>query len=112
MKSKNVPQILLCALVLFASATAFSEPTSSPVSISYIRPYGSGNTVFIGANMQPGAFCASNVFSIDIGTPMGKAMYDAALAALTAGKLVKLELLTCAATPYDASSLQSIYILN
>jgi hypothetical protein len=112
MKSKLLAQLFLGALVSLSSANVFSEPTSPPLSINYIRPYSAGNTVYIGANIAPGAFCASTVFSIDLSSNTGKAMYAAALTALTAGKLVRLELLTCAATSNDVSSLQSIYILN
>jgi hypothetical protein len=106
------PKCLAGLVGLLTSLSTMAEPTSSALTLSYVRPYGGGNTVFLGANISSGAFCASNVYSIDVGTSAGKAMFAVALTAITTGKQVKLELLTCASTANGASALQSIYLLE
>jgi hypothetical protein len=111
----SLRKLLSHAIALFglsASIVCNAEPTSPPLSITYIRPYSGGSAVFIATNNPPGSFCSTSVYTIDMTTPSGKAMYAAALAALLAGKTVQLELAACdgGAGGVGTHSLQSIYI--
>jgi hypothetical protein len=102
----------VASIACLCSTGARSEPTSSPLKLEYIRPYGGTNIVFIKAAIAPGSFCASNIYSLDMATNTGKAMYAAALAALLSEKNVQLELINCGGGPSGSNSLQSIYILG
>jgi hypothetical protein len=100
--------VIIAALVTLNNAMA--EPTSEAVSISSLRPYSGGNTVFVYATTN---LCPKSFYSIDLGSNAGKAAYAAALMALGSGKLVKLEIAgTCEAGVAGSTNLQSVYILQ
>lgn len=89
---------------------AMAEPTSEAVSISSLRPYSGGNTVFVYATTN---LCPKSFYSIDLGSNAGKAAYAAVLMALGSGKLVKLEIVdACGAGVAGSTNLQSVYILQ
>ena len=90
--------------------SARAEPTSSPTVITELRPYAGGNAVFVYTTFVNGQFCDLAFYSIDLSTNGGKAMYAAALAAVAAGKMVKLEISGCGNGFSGSAALQSIYI--
>lgn len=92
--------------------SASSEPTSGPITIVNIRPYGGSNVVYLNGSNPPGSFCSSSWYSIDISSNGGKAIFSVALTALATGKSVQLEIAGCGAGPAGSNLLQSIYILN
>jgi hypothetical protein len=100
------------AVLILISTLAYSEPTSQPVKISFIRPY-AGDLVLLGAYITPGNFCQTSLYSINIGTSAGKAQYSLALAALLAGNYVQLELVSgaCGGSLPSYNALQPITIL-
>jgi hypothetical protein len=62
----------------------------------------------------PGSFCTTSIYSFDLSSNTGKAMYAAALGALLAKNKIKLELASvgCGAGPAAANALQSIYVVS
>lgn len=104
---KFISTVLACVTV-FANA----EPTSNATNITEMRPYGGTNTVFLWTSFADGQFCTPAWYSIDLATNGGKAMYAAALAAIAAGKQVKLEITLCNNGPSGSTLLQSLYIKN
>jgi len=98
------------AITIMVSAHAIAEPTSEAVNISYLRPYVGGNIVFVYTNTS---LCSQAAYSIELGTNGGKAAYAAALTALAASKLVKLEIAgQCGAGAAGSTNVQSLYILQ
>ncbi|MFT3721797.1 hypothetical protein [Pseudorhodoferax sp.] len=101
---------LFILLSVFCSSV-ISEPTSNAVTLTYVRPYAVGDVVFIGANMPAGSFCSYPFFSINISTNSGKAMYAAALVALSQKKYVYIEINECGNGEAGSNLVQSIYVL-
>jgi hypothetical protein len=94
---------------VLCSSSAFAEPTSGPVMIDQLRPYVGGNQVYVYTTQGPCAPNAqTNMYTIDLSTPSGKAAYAAALAAMMTGKHVLLEVIAGQCSlPYPG--LQSVY---
>ena len=88
---------------------AVAEPTSEAVSIISLRPYIGSNVVFVYTTTS---LCANPFYSIDLSSNGGKGAYAAALSALAAGKMVKLEILAagCNTGPSGSTVVQSLYI--
>ena len=105
---------LLSAILVsgtFFTSIAKAEPTSSPVLITYLRPYGGANFVLLGTNNAAGSLCSQSYYSIDLSTNGGKAMYAAALTAVAGSKRIQIEIAGCGNGPAASNPLQSIYIL-
>jgi hypothetical protein len=99
-------------VLVFGASLAVAEPTTGAIQLDQVRPYIGGNTVFVYPHGQGpcSGSGALNIYTIDLSTSSGKAAYAAALAAITAGKMVMLEVIAgqCGSS-YPA--LQSIYSL-
>jgi hypothetical protein len=108
---RPAPGVIWPALLGFALiGSLHAEPTSPATVITELRPYGGTSTVFVYTTLANGQFCDQAWYSIDIGNNGGKAMYAAALAAIAAGKTVRLEIAGCGSGPSGSAPLQSIYI--
>ena len=108
-------KIVAAVLSLVVASSASAEPTSSPLLVNNIRPYGGTDIVFIVTNNTPNSFCPTSLYSLSLASNAGKAMYAAALTALATGKYVQLELITgapCGNGPSGSNALQSIAIQN
>jgi hypothetical protein len=91
---------------------SYAEPTSGLITISELRPYIGSDIIYVyidgvgPCGQQSGSY---GIYSINLSSQAGKAAYSAVLAALSAGKKVKLEVIAGACgTHYPG--LQSIYI--
>jgi hypothetical protein len=106
----NTRRLLILAVTLLAPLAAYSEPTSSPVTITSLRPY--GNFILLTANIAPGNFCATSNYLIDLNAnTAGKNLYAAALGAVLTNKTVQLELAACSSALPTYNTLQSITVL-
>jgi hypothetical protein len=97
--------VLLTTLTLLFCQSSTAEPTGNTTTISHLRPYVGGNTVYV--YMSDTSPCGVSLYTLDLSTPAGKAAYAQALAALVAGKQVRIEVVTPCAGIY--TPIQSIY---
>lgn len=112
-KKMNIRKMTAACLALACIAVAplaQAEPTSPPVHITYVRPYGVGNIVFVQTDTTPGNFCSTSIYTIDLSTNNGKAMFAIAHSAMQGGKPVMIELLT-GSVCLNGNPLNSIYAL-
>jgi hypothetical protein len=98
-----------------SSSQVQAEPTSGPLYVTQLRPYGNpagSGIVFVYFNAI--ALCGTSTMSIDLAWGAGKEMYATLQAAAFAGKQVKVELSNstgCDSTrPWD-SKIQSVYVV-
>ena len=91
-------------------APLHAEP-SSPVAVKVVavRPYANSYNVYL--EVSSGQLCSTSIFIIMTHEPGGKEMYAAALAALTTGKRVILEVSNSTGCTGWGTKLQSIYLL-
>jgi len=102
------------AVLALSAPFADAEPTSGAVTISQLRPYIGGTSVYVYVNgvgpCGSGVSGAYAIYTIDLSSASGKAAYAAALAAVIANKSVLLEVIAGACgTQYPG--LQSVYAL-
>lgn len=111
MNLKKMPwRQALVALLACVSTSLWAEPTTdAPVHIGSLRPYAGGNAVFVYVTTP---LCPSTMYSIDLSTPSGKAVFAVALAAVTAGKAVRIEIANapCGTGPAGSTIIQSLYL--
>lgn len=96
-------------VTLSASLLANAEPSGNLVKIMSLRPYAGG---LIYMHVSSADLCGTDVFTIDSSQANGKEIYAAALAALTTGKQVRLEVSNATGCAGWGTRLQSIYILQ
>ena len=101
-------QFILLSLFLLIPASAFSDPTSDKTTITNIRPYIGSNAVFL--QTANSIICQTDVFTIDLSKPNGKAAYAAALAAMSTNQKVQLEISNATGCKGWGTELQSIYV--
>ncbi len=97
-------------LLALGSASVWAEPTTdAPVHIGSLRPYAGGNAVFVYATTP---LCPGTMYSIDLSTPSGKAVFAVALAAVTTGRAVRIEIANapCGTGPAGSTIIQSLYL--
>lgn len=85
---KKTAVSLLLAMTTAVPTVTFAEPTSGYGKVMLLRPYGT-NSVFVTLDAY---LCNTNVFTIDVTTAGGKAMYAAALTGLTTQLPVAIEM--------------------
>lgn len=92
------------ALSLGFAQQASAEPTGAVTTLIQLRPY-QGSTVYV-YPVDPSP-CNTPIYTVDISTAAGKAIYATLLSSIVAGKRVQLEVVSCQGlyTP-----LQSVYI--
>lgn len=110
--------ILLLSLTQITSV-AHAEPTSGPVSITQIRPFQGGlasdlskSRGLIYIEIDSSSFCNTNTFSIDLKYAGSQEMYSAAMAAMMAGKKVKLDLKQDQKGCHWGKEIRSIYVVR
>jgi hypothetical protein len=107
--------LLSAVCIGMAAPNAGAEPTSGPLYVTQLRPYGNpagSGIVFVYFNAI--ALCGTSTMSIDLAWGAGKEIYATLLAAALAGKQVKVELSNStgcdSARPWD-SKIQSVYVV-
>lgn len=93
---------LAAAAVLLASPAVVAEPTSAPLQIKTLRPYGGGQNVYV--NVGETSFCAADTFVIDVSGPNGREMYAASKSP------VRLEVVNATGCAGWGTRLQSIFL--
>ena len=109
-----IKTIVAAAALAVGASSACAEPTSGAVTISQLRPYIGGTSVYVYVNgvgpCGSGVSGSAAIYTIDLTSQTGKAAYAAALAAVIANKPVLLEVIANACgTAYPG--LQSVYSL-
>ncbi|MCU1150979.1 hypothetical protein JAK43_13970 [Stenotrophomonas maltophilia] len=99
---------LTLALCLFAPLKA--EPSGDNLTILSLRPYIGGTAGVVYVHVSSMDLCSTDIFTIDMSMPGAKEAYAAALAALTSGKKVRLEVLNSTGCNGWATGLQSVTI--
>ena len=109
---KSIAACAAGTLLGLALSSASAEPTSAAVMIDQLRPYVGGSQVYVYPHDQGpcGTSAPTNMYTIDLSTPSGKAAYAAALAAVVAGKHVLLEVIAGQCS-LAYPGLQSVYSL-
>ena len=98
----------LFAFMASASPQAMAEPTSGPLYIKTLRPYGGGSHVYVFVGEK--SFCNADTFVIDVSVANGKEIYAAALTAYALGKPVRLEAASATGCAGWGTKLQSLYL--
>ena len=100
---------LTVAVLVMTWGVAQAEPSSPRVKLIEVRPYIGNNDVYIRTNVD--AVCGTSIFRIPTSQPNGKEAYAAALAAITSGRSVVLEVSDATGCTGWGTLLQSIYIV-
>ena len=101
--------VLALAAALLACGVVWAEPSSPKAKLIEVRPYIGGPYVYIRTNID--AVCGTSLFRIDTTKPNGREAYAAALAAITSGKTVVVEVANDTGCAGWGTLLQSIYIV-
>ncbi len=102
--------LILNVIVLLVASPLYAGDEIRDLSIISIRPY-SGGDIFIETNASSN-LCDTSTFTIDSNAPDKRELYAAALAALTAGKKIGIEISNATGCTGWGTKLQSIYIFN
>lgn len=104
---------IIIAVILLLSSIAYSEPTTNPLTLVSVRPYNHqvNGAVFLMVNKN--SLCDTDTYQIDLSRAGSKEVYSAALAAMMAGKKVKIEIDNEGCSdPKWSTKVQSLYIVN
>lgn len=101
--------LLAIVIALTVWSVAKAEPSSPRVKLVEVRPYIGNNNVFIRTNVD--AVCGTSMFRILTSETNGREAYAAALAAITSGRSVVLEVSNVTGCAGWGTVLQSIYIV-
>jgi hypothetical protein len=105
MRSKGA--FWLIGIMLCLAQMAQAEPSGGKVDIISLRPY-AGSVIYI--KVSSATLCNTEMFTMDTSQVNGKEMYAAALAAVTTGKKVSLEVANATGCAGWGTKLQSIYL--
>lgn len=111
--TKSTITIATVACLTILSSPVKAEPTSSPVAIINVRPYGNSNYVYVTTAGSPGLPCTTTFFSVDLSSNGGKGIFSGLLTSLMAGKKVQIEIPdVCGTGSAGSTTIKSLYITN
>jgi hypothetical protein len=101
----------LWIMFLFLTTAVNAEPTTDWVKITQLRPYNMPTAAVVYMSVDKTSVCDTNTYVIDLSWVGGKEIYAMALAAVTSGKPVKVEVVNIGcATPNWTTKVQSLYM--